>query len=162
MRYKISISKTEQQLGNVRIPQNAIIIQDEYGELTMCKDFPRYYKGTNPTLKIWYYDDIHECWEQDLWQNETTRVLWKIYVNNGRKKLPQLIYPQVCSVYNKVPHDTKIGNVQMSCYCDPEKRKRNEYAIGGYDDTHKPRQSSIYHYHSSIGTYGKAGDSMSI
>lgn len=158
MRY--IISQKEQQLGNVRIPKNAIILIDGE-EYVMCKDFPRNYKGTNPMLTIWYYDEIHEVWECDLWQNKYTQILWKIYVQGGCKKLPRLVRPQVQSIYNKVPHNTKIGNVQSPCMCDPEKKRLNETTIG-YHDFVRPRQSSNYHYYSYIGAYGKAGANMSL
>jgi hypothetical protein len=158
MKYSVYISEKEQQLCNVRIPKNAIMIKDERGNVTLCMDFPRHYKGTNPSLNIWYWDEIHQCFEPDIWRNNTTKVLWKLYVKGGYKKLPALVRPQVESVYSKVPHNTKVGHVQASVMCDPEKKRRNEYSTTDYHCC-KP---SIYKYYSGIGCYGKAGESMSI
>ena len=158
MKYKVFISEREQKLSNLRIPKNAIMIQDERGEITLCMDFPRHYNGKNPTLNIFYWDDLHQCFEPDIWKNEATRVLWKLYTKGGYKRLPALVRPQIEKVYNKVPHDTKIGHVQSANMCDPEKKRLQEHATTDYHCC-KP---SIYKYYSSIGTYGKAGDSMTL
>ena len=159
MKYTVYISEKEQKLCNIYLPKNAIIIKDENDELTVCMDFPRNYKGHNPCLKIYYWDEIHECFEADLWQNEATRVLWAIYAKGGYKKMGKIMFPEIAKIYKQVPHNTKIGNVQTPIMGDPEKRRRNETTIG-YHDLTKPRQSSSYHYYSYIGAYGKSGDAM--
>lgn len=161
MKYTVYIIEKEQRMHNIYMPKNSILIKDENGELTACMDFPRNYKGTNPTLKVYYWDEIHECFEADIWQNETTRALWAIYAKGGYKRMGKIMLPQIAQVYKQVPHNTKIGNVQASYMGDPDKRRRNEKSIGYHDFT-RPRQSSYYHYYSSIGVYGKAGDSMRI
>ena len=156
MKYKVFISEKEQQLANIRIPKNAIIIRDEHGDLTLCKDFPRNYKGKNPILHIYYWDSLNEWWEADIWQNDATRTLWALYCKGGYKKLPRLLRPQIEHEYKKVPHDTKIGNVQSPNMCDPEKRRLADHRTTDYHCC-KP---SVYGYYSRIGCYGKSGDSM--
>ena len=159
MKYKYYISKHEQQLLNIRIPKNAIILSDtESGDITLCMNFPRNYHGDNPTLKIYYYDELHQCFEPDIWQNSTTKILWKIYAKGGYKKLPPLVRPQIESIYSQVPHNTKIGHVQSPCMCDPEKKRLAEHSTTDYACV-KP---SVYKYYSSIGCYGKSGDPMSL
>lgn len=158
MKYKVYISEREQTLCNLRIPKNAVMIEDEKGEITLCTKFPRHYRGKNPVLNIFYWDELHECFESDIWQNSATRVLWKIYENGGCKKLPPLILPQVERIYSKVPHNTKIGHVQSPNMCDPERKRLADHATTDYHCC-KP---SIYKYYSSIGCYGKAGDSMTL
>ena len=166
MKYKYFISEKEQIICNVHIPKNAIIVQviNDFGEIedtVLCMKFPRHYNGTNPYLDIWYWDNIHQCFEPDTWKNKITQVLWNIYVKGGYKKMGKILLPQIKQVYKQVPHNTKIGHVQTPVMCDPEKKRLNETTIGYHDFT-QPRQSSIYHYYSSIGTYGKAGDSMRV
>ena len=153
---KILVSEREQNAGNIRIPKNALILIHDDGTKILCKKFPRNYKGKNPGLEIYYWDDIHNVWEWDLWQNKYTRILWGYYVKSGSKKLPQLLRPQVESVYNKVPHNTKIGHVQSPCMCDPERKRLADHRTTDYMCV-KP---SIYRYYSNLGCYGKSGDSM--
>lgn len=156
MKYRVFISDKEQTLCNLRLPKNAILIVDEYGDATLCMNFPRNYKGSDPVLHIYYWDEIHQCFVPDVWKNATTKALWTIYARGGYKRMGKIMYPQIAQVIKQVPHNTKIGHVQSSVMCDPEKKRRNEYTTTDYACC-KP---GVYRYYSSIGTYGKAGDSM--
>lgn len=158
MKYKSFVSVKEQQLGNILIPENTIIVVYENGDKILCKNFPRNYKGNDPVLTIWYWDEIHKTWECDVWKNHVTKLLWKIYVNGGCKKTPQLIAPQAKACFGKVPHGKKIGNVQQSYMGDPAKKRLSEQRT----TDHPCFKGSTYNYHSNLGCYGKSGDSMDL
>lgn len=70
----------------------SILLQDRYYnsfssgcDLYICDSLPRFYKGNNPRLRVSVWTD-GGFWESDLIQNGISRIIWRKFVECGRRK----------------------------------------------------------------------------
>lgn len=86
---KVFFAKKETILHNRIIPKNAIICIDNDNDIILCENFPRHYKGNNPTLQVRIYHSELKYWEDeiDVWCNKITMIMWDFYCRGGYKRI---------------------------------------------------------------------------
>ncbi len=90
--YQACILKRDKMLNGKTFPSGSIIVIDNYcssfGEghdIYICTQFPRHYNGNKPILKLWTYNEGIDLWETDIFQNEITRLICKVYATSAPK-----------------------------------------------------------------------------
>lgn len=84
--YKAMIFKNDRKISGKQFPAGSIMIIDNYyssfgagTDVYICTNFPANFKGSNPVLKLWTYNENTGFWEMDLYRNNITKMIFKLY-----------------------------------------------------------------------------------
>lgn len=73
--------------GGRTLKRNALIVWYKK-DMVYCDHFPKGYKGTNPMLKVNYYDFDFQVWNDAYVERSAyTKVLYAVWKREGQKKI---------------------------------------------------------------------------
>lgn len=83
MNYKKYILQRDKKICDKNFPAGSIIIIDE-NNIYICENLPCNYKGDNPFLTIWTYNECTGFWEKEICRNSITKMIYDAYIKAGK------------------------------------------------------------------------------
>lgn len=121
------VVQREVTIGDKRLLRNGVLIWDK-GVLAYCDCFPRNFKGSNPWLKVSFYDFQFNYWETYTDRSEVSKKLFAIWQAGGYKTSKAELNERDCVELMKHERLHKRGTGQRE-YVE---------AITDYDCAHSP------------------------
>ena len=86
--YKTRILPVDMKVCARYFCKNSVVVIDDYRgghDIYVCSKFPAAYKGNNPFMDVWAYDEFSGWQLFIFFQNNITRIMWDVFCQNGKR-----------------------------------------------------------------------------